>query len=94
MEKKEKIIEKLQREYFCKDLHDWGSFYTKQIYPLLKKEEGDEYEVWRGFYISPNLDIIPARLYVYASLDNQKVPHYMFYFSVISRQGQVLASNL
>ncbi len=91
---KEKVLEKLQTRYFRKDLQDWGSFYTKQIYPFLKKEEGDEYEVWRGFYVSPNLDIVPARLYVYTVLDNQKVPHHMFLFSIVSRQGQVLASNL
>jgi len=87
-------LEKLQKKYFWKDLHDWGSFYTKQIFPLHKKEEGDEYEIWRGFYVSPERKIRPARLYVYTVLDGEKIPSYMTYFSVISRQGQVLASNL
>jgi len=91
---KEKTLEKLQTKYFCKDLQDWGSFYTKQVFPIVKKEGEDLIEVWKGFYVSPDLDIIPARLYVYALLDSEKIPEYMFYFSVVSRQEQVLASNL
>ena len=92
---KEKILERIRERFEFIDLQDWGSFYTRQVYPLLKKEEGDEWEEYRGFYIPPNVEkIIPARLRIYILLDGENIPYYMFYFSVISRQGQVIASNL
>ena len=89
-----KILEKLQKNHFRIELEDWGSFYTRQVFPHKKKEEKDEFEVWRGFYVSPDLEVYPARLFVLTMLDGRRIPDYFFYFQVLDRDCNILATNI
>ena len=87
-------LEKLQKFFFKKNLNDWGTFYTKEIFPHIEKDDEDEFELWRGFYVSSEGRISPAKLHVYTKLDGKDIPEHLFLFSVISKKEAVLASNL
>ena len=88
-----KVLEKLQKKFSRIELHDWGSFYFRKD-PVLKKENQDRWVEYQGFWVSPLGDaIIPAILERFLLLDGKNIEDF-FLFQVLTKDGQILASNI